>query len=261
MHGSTGGASTCDDGRSHFCLTWCTNGCIPHSGLPTDVDDHHSLLEIKLVPASEDNMTINETKWISWVSDDIWSTGKITKKKVLESEDVASFSQLVPGTAQAVGLTVILDLILMFVTYSLTYCIIVTLYIILSLCLCWWLGLVHWIARRFLVVSPLAAENFLRSLSSRILLFWSRMFASARSWYSPTWRAERSKSAGSIWPFVGPSANISSVGHHLVTNPQLCLTMVMSMATLPSSVLETEDMEVRLSYKLLQSVTLIMGPA
>ena len=119
----------------------------------------------------------------------------------------------------------------------------------------------HWIARRFLVVSPLAAENFLRSLSSRILLFWSRMFASARSWYSPTWRAERSKSAGSIWPFVGPSANISSVGHHLVTNPQLCLTMVMSMATLPSSVLETEDMEVRLSYKLLQSVTLIMGPA
>jgi hypothetical protein len=51
----------------------------------------------------------------------------------LESEDVASFSQLVPGTAQAVGLTVILDLILMFVTYSLTYCIIVTLYIFIYL--------------------------------------------------------------------------------------------------------------------------------
>lgn len=62
VHGSTGGASTCDDGRSHLCLTWSTNGCIPHSGLPKDVDDHHKLLEIKLVPASEDNMPTNETK-------------------------------------------------------------------------------------------------------------------------------------------------------------------------------------------------------
>ncbi len=112
--------------------------------------------------------------------------------------------------------------------------------------------------------SPLSKSfcSCLLRLATNLWFFWlfliSRLEASGFSRYSPINRAARARSAGSCWSFVRASACCSWVGHQRTESLVRAMhwfMIEMSIATLLSSHLAAEDIELRWSQSDLQSVT------
>ena len=104
---------------------------------------------------------------------------------------------------------------------------------------------------------------FFTGFCNRCAFFFSSTSASLFSWYSPICKAALRSSLGSYWSLVSASANMSSDGHHLTWRLQLLMhwrRMAKSIDTRLSSHLDTDEGDVKWSYKLLQSVTPVIEP-